>query len=192
MSKEELSETSNKKNLFQRIQWGIFLPILFTLIGGAFFFGKYIGENKFDNEKNTLYQSNKSLESENDSLRKVIKTQKKEIKDVLDKELTETKNDNENISKVSVSYMKPKTIYDGQIMIQAKKEINSILVKFTGVEGISKTEQGDYNLKELNVNAGDRFFIKSNVLIQDGVKVIGVNVLNTTIDLELEMFPTIL
>lgn len=67
---KDIETLRNKKNLWERINWAVFLPIIFTAIGGSFYFGKTIGENKFDNEKLDLLYSNKSLNSKIDTLNK--------------------------------------------------------------------------------------------------------------------------
>lgn len=66
----DIETLRNKKNLWERINWAVFLPIIFTAIGGSFYFGKTIGENKFDKEKLDLLDNNKSLNSQIDTLSK--------------------------------------------------------------------------------------------------------------------------
>jgi hypothetical protein len=62
----------SKKNLWERINWGTFLTIILSLIGGSFLFGKYIGENRFDREKIQLLDNSKILELKVDTLKGII------------------------------------------------------------------------------------------------------------------------
>lgn len=72
---EKHTTLKNKKNLLQRIGYAILL----TVLGGTFLLGTFIGGYRFDKEKNELYDKNKELIHTNDSLEKVIRTQKVEM-----------------------------------------------------------------------------------------------------------------
>jgi hypothetical protein len=65
---EELGELKGSKSLWNRINYFALGTIIFTLISGAFFFGKYFGENKFDQLKIDLLFENKELLRKQDSL----------------------------------------------------------------------------------------------------------------------------
>jgi hypothetical protein len=62
------SPSQNKK-----LPWGLILSataIVLTIVGGAFYFGKYFEGNKFDTEKNNLNDQNQTLKAKLDSAAK--------------------------------------------------------------------------------------------------------------------------
>ena len=79
---QELDALKGSKNLWQRINYAALASIFLTLISGAFFLGKYFGENKFDQQKIDLLFENKELVRKQDSL--TIK-EKKTQSDTLNK-----------------------------------------------------------------------------------------------------------
>jgi hypothetical protein len=76
---QELNAVKAKKSLWERINYFALGGIIFSLIGGAFFFGKYFGENRFDKEKIDLLFENKELIQKKDSLVKSIELNKLEL-----------------------------------------------------------------------------------------------------------------
>jgi hypothetical protein len=71
---QELIALKGVKNLWHRINYFALGTIILTLISGAFFLGKYFGENKFDQQKIDLLFENRELLRKQDSLiRKVEK-----------------------------------------------------------------------------------------------------------------------
>jgi hypothetical protein len=77
---QELNAVKAKKSLWERINYFALGGILLTILGGAFFLGKYFGENRFDKEKIDLLFENKNLIQRTDSLNKIIITKDSEIK----------------------------------------------------------------------------------------------------------------
>lgn len=65
---QELVALKGSKNLWHRINYFALGTIILTLISGAFFLGKYFGENKFDQQKIDLLFENKDLLRKQDSL----------------------------------------------------------------------------------------------------------------------------
>jgi hypothetical protein len=65
---QELVALRGSKNLWQRLNYGVWISIILTLISGAFFLGKYFGENKFDQQKIDLLFENKDLLRKQDSI----------------------------------------------------------------------------------------------------------------------------
>lgn len=55
---QELDNLRRKKRLWSRLDWSVVVTIFLTLLGGSFLLGKYIGENRFDQEKIQLSDSN--------------------------------------------------------------------------------------------------------------------------------------
>jgi len=70
------------KSLLQRINYSTLVPIVISLISGAFFLGMYFGENKFDQQKIDLIFENKELLRKQDSL--ILKFKKSQL-DTLNK-----------------------------------------------------------------------------------------------------------
>jgi hypothetical protein len=83
---QELNAVKAKKTLWERINYFALGSIIFTLVGGAFVFGKYFGENRFDQKKIQLLYDNNNLKEHNDSLNISIKHLEKEL---TEKEKTE-------------------------------------------------------------------------------------------------------
>lgn len=65
---QELDALKWSKNLWNRLNYFALGTILLTLISGAFFLGKYFGENKFDQQKIDLLFENKELLRKQDSI----------------------------------------------------------------------------------------------------------------------------
>ena len=68
----ELIELKQTKNLWNKINYGTFIPIIFGLIAGAFGLGYYFGNNKFDQTKIDLTEDKKTLKMKVDSLNNVV------------------------------------------------------------------------------------------------------------------------
>jgi len=75
----ELKKCQKKKNLWQKIDWATLLTIGLVILGGTFLFGKYIGENRFDQKKIDLSNENENFTKENNQLRKTITILKSNI-----------------------------------------------------------------------------------------------------------------
>ena len=75
----ELKKCKNKNNLWQKIDLTSLLTIGLVILGGTFLFGKYIGENRFDQKKIDLSNENENFTKENNQLRKTITILKSDI-----------------------------------------------------------------------------------------------------------------
>jgi hypothetical protein len=69
---QEIDALRGSKNLWNRINYLGLGTIILTLISGAFFLGKYFGENKFDQQKIDLLFENKELLRKQDSLTRKV------------------------------------------------------------------------------------------------------------------------
>ena len=76
---QELNTVKAKKSLWERINYFALAGIIVSLLSGAFFLGKFFGENRFDQQKIDLLFENKDLLHNRDSLIKVIESQKTDI-----------------------------------------------------------------------------------------------------------------
>lgn len=75
---QELNVLKAKKSLWGRINYFALISVILTLLGGAFFLGKYFGENRFDQQKINLLFENKDLIQKKDSLSKEIEKIKRQ------------------------------------------------------------------------------------------------------------------
>lgn len=82
----ELEKCQKKNRLWLKIDWAKVLTIGLAILGGTFLFGKYIGENRFDQKKIDLSNENENFSKENNQLRKTITILKSNI-DLLKKQL---------------------------------------------------------------------------------------------------------
>lgn len=71
-SKKNISNTKTVNRAFTRNEIIGIVAVLISLIGGSFFFGKYIGENRFDQKKIDLTEENKILKQDTLTLRKLL------------------------------------------------------------------------------------------------------------------------
>jgi hypothetical protein len=71
-SEKNINSTSRKNNIFTKNEIIGFTTILFGLIGGSFLFGKYYGENRFDQIKIDLSDENKLLKQDTTVLKKLL------------------------------------------------------------------------------------------------------------------------
>lgn len=76
---KELDKCKKRKNLWERINWFLLLPIIFSSIVGAFYFGKDFGSNKFDSEKNTLSKNNETLQDSLKTTKQILKNTQNEL-----------------------------------------------------------------------------------------------------------------
>lgn len=76
---QELNAVKAKKTLWERINYFALGGIILTLVGGSFVFGKYFGENRFDQEKIQLLYDNNDLKEYYDSLKMRIKHLEKKL-----------------------------------------------------------------------------------------------------------------
>jgi len=68
----ELGALKGSKNLWNRINYVTLVSIVISIVSGAFFLGKYFGENKFDQQKIDLLFENKELLKKQDSLSRKV------------------------------------------------------------------------------------------------------------------------
>lgn len=184
-NKNILNSKMERKSI-SRSEWIAIVPTLLGLIGGSFFFGKYIGENRFDNEKIELTDKNKNLRIENNSLKDSL-NRKSDSLIIINKTVAEYKSELEkyqtqlnSVKNVNISYYKPISIFEGKVFITAndyRKEL-----EFKGIRGVDKNLNGDFNKKSIELNKGDRFFIK---LENSDIWVANVMDLISGVDLEL-------
>lgn len=90
---------------------------------------------------------------------------------------------NDKFAEVSISYFKPTSIFNGHVLIKAKDEYEKKL-NFQGIKGIDKNKNGDFKNNEIKVQDGDRFY-----LIDEEDKLWAINVISTTISIDIEMVP---
>lgn len=69
---QELGALKGSKNLWNRINYVTLVSIVISIVSGAFFLGKYFGENKFDQQKIDLLFENKELLKKQDSLSRKV------------------------------------------------------------------------------------------------------------------------
>ncbi|WP_339754585.1 hypothetical protein [Algoriphagus aquimarinus] len=81
-----INKTSNK--VFSRSEIIGTLTILIALIGGSFVFGKYIGENRFDQKKIDLTEENKILIEDNFNLKESLNLAQDSIMILNEKKVT--------------------------------------------------------------------------------------------------------
>jgi hypothetical protein len=108
---------------------------------------------------------------------------------VLEKKTETINTTNTNISsyllapkKVEISYIKPSSIFDDNVLITANsRHADQSLLKFKGIEGISKEINGPYDNTEINVYEGDQFYFK----YQDNTWMVNVFNIATSADIEI-------
>jgi hypothetical protein len=84
--------------------------------------------------------------------------------------------------KIEISYIKPYSIFDDNVIITANsRHADQSLLKFTGIEGISKEINGSYDNKEINVYEGDQFYFK----YRDNTWMVNVYNIATGADIEI-------
>jgi hypothetical protein len=81
---QELNAVKANKSLWGRINYFALVSVILSLLGGAFFLGKYFGENRFDQEKTDLLFENKDLKNRTDSLSNELEKQKPQILKAID------------------------------------------------------------------------------------------------------------
>ncbi|WP_255079088.1 hypothetical protein [Lacihabitans sp. CCS-44] len=180
---QENTELRKSKSLWNRINWAIFIPSILTALGGAFVLGIYIGKAQFDTEKLELFQKNQILENRNDSLNKEADISNIKIQnltklipeDFVPKQLFPLK--------IQISFSSPTSIFDGEILVSAKKEFDDIvLLEFKGINGLSADLSKPYDSLNIQVKEGDRFYLKS-----ESKMIYVINVLSTTISCDIEI-----
>lgn len=75
----ELEKCQKKKRLLQKKDWTKLLGVGLVVLGGTFSFGKYVGENRFDQRKIDLSNENENFSKKNNQLRKTITILKSNI-----------------------------------------------------------------------------------------------------------------
>jgi hypothetical protein len=184
---DELTQENNalrrSKSLWNKINWGIFIPSILTALGGAFFLGNLIGNAKFDTEKLELFENNRLLEKKNDSLIKKLDLANNKIQNLTKLIPEDLTNKSLFPLKIDISFLSPTSIFEGEILITAKDEIGEkAVVEFKGIKGVSKTASGTFDSQIIEVFKGDRFYFKSE---KDNLY--SVNVLSSSVDVELEI-----
>ncbi|NOQ27091.1 MAG: hypothetical protein GQ564_17150 [Bacteroidales bacterium] len=85
-------------------------------------------------------------------------------------------------AKMEISYIKPSSIFDDNVLITANsRHADQSLLKFKGIDGISKEIHGSYDKTEINVYEGDRFYFK----YQDNTWKVNVYNIATSADIEI-------
>ena len=184
---DELTQENNalrrSKSLWNRINWSIFIPSLLTVLGGAFILGVYIGKAEFDTEKLELFERNKFLESQNDSLRKEVQLADLKIQRLI-KLIPEDHVEKPLFPlKVEISFLSPTSIFDGEVLITAKDAYSDkATIEFKGIKGLSTNSSGPFDSLKIEVLKGDRIYFKS-----EKENVYSVNVLSSSVDVKLEI-----
>ncbi len=180
---QEVAALRGSKSLWKKINWGIFIPSILTIVGGAYYFGYQNGKAQFDLEKLELFEANKASEANRDSLLKELNISVEKIK-----ELELLIPDDVNIEpkfpiEVRVSFLTPTSIFNGEVLINAKEEIgDKATLNFKGISGISKNTSGSFDSLFIEVEQGDRFYIKD-----EKSKMFAVNVISSSVDVDLEI-----
>lgn len=178
---QEIKAIRESKNLWQKINWTALITIIISLLGGSFFFGKYVGQVKFEKEKIDLFTANQDLNNLNDSLNTVVETQNKKIVNLIE-QLPEEPIELEGPLEITISFREPLSIFNGNVLIEAEEDFDNAILDFTGVLGISKKINGEFDTLTIEVSKGDRFFFRDEESI-----IWAVNVLDTSIDVDLEL-----
>jgi hypothetical protein len=180
---QENAALRRSKSLWNKINWAIFIPILLTVLGGAFVLGIYIGKAQFDREKLELFEKNKVLESQNDSLKNEINSANEKIQNLVKLVPEDIVKEPMFPLEVEISFISPTSIFDGEILITAREDISdkAILV-FKGIMGLSRSLSDSFDGLEIKVEKGDRFYFKSEL-----GNIYTVNVLSSNVDVDLEI-----
>jgi hypothetical protein len=180
---QENNELRKSKSLWNKINWGIFIPSLLTVLGGAFYLGNLIGNARFDTEKLEIFENNNLLEKKNDSLTKELDSANSKIQN-LTKLIPEDLTNNSLFPlKIDISFLSPSSIFEGEILITAKDEIGEkASLEFKGIKGVSKSANGTFDSQTIEIVKGDRFYLKS-----EKGNLYSVNVLSSLVDVELEI-----
>lgn len=179
---QEIKALRESKNLWRKINWTALFTIIISLLGGSFFFGKYVGQVKFEKEKIDLFNENEDLTNLNDSLNTVVVTQNKKIVNLIE-QLPEEPIEVDGPLEFTISFREPLSIFNGNVLIEAEEDFDDAVLYFTGILGVSKTIDGEFGTLTLEVSKGDRFFFKD-----EESQLWAVNVLETSIDVDLELF----
>lgn len=180
---QENTALRKSKSLWNRINWGIFIPICLTIVGGAYYFGYQNGKAQFDLEKLQLFESNKKYEFKNDSISKELESSNQKIQELI-------KLVPENISEtsqfpleVSISFLSPTSIFQGEVLITAKDNFGDrAILDFKGIKGLSANDNGIFDSLKIEVIQGDRFYFKTET-----DKMFSVNVISSSVDVDLEI-----
>tara|TARA_R100001015_G_C4620942_1_gene178014 strand:- start:90 stop:1010 length:921 start_codon:yes stop_codon:yes gene_type:complete len=180
---QEINTLRQTKSLWSKINWGIFIPILLSIIGGAYYFGYQNGKAQFDIEKLELFETNKVFLTQNDSLKTALDASQELVS-----ELEQLVPDNSELRqkfplKVRISFLSPTSIFNGSTLISAKEDFgDKAILDFKGIKGVSKLYSGDFDSLRIEIKQGDRFYIKD----EKGV-IYPVNVLSSGVDVDLEI-----
>jgi hypothetical protein len=181
-SKKKISNRRTMNKAFTRSEIIGIVTILLALIGGSFLFGKNFGENRFDQKKIDLTEENKILKQDTLTLRKslivatdsIIKLNKEQT--YLQAQIPEI----ELVQKINISYFKPKSLFNGQVFIIADDYRKKL--EFKGILGLDKEIKGDFKDRTIEIEQGNRFFIK---LENNDIWIINVIDLIAGVDIEL-------
>jgi hypothetical protein len=182
-SKKNISIRKKKNRASTRNEIIGIATIILGLIGGSFLFGKYIGENRFDQKKIDLTDENKILKQDTLTLRKALIaatdsiTNLNEERTYLQSQVPEL----DLVQNINISYFKPKSIFNGQVFITAHDDSRKKL-EFMGILGLDKDVKGDFKDLTIEIEQGDRFFIR---LENKDIWIINVVNLISGIDIEL-------
>jgi hypothetical protein len=180
---QENTELRKSKSLWNRINWAIFIPSILTALGGAFVLGIYIGKAQFDTEKLELFQKNQLLETRTDSLNKEIGIANEKINSLAKLIPEDFVTEKLFPLRIQISLSSPTSIFDGQILVTAKKEFNDkVQLEFKGIKGLTTDFTKPFDSLKIEVKEGDRFYLKS-----EGNVIYVVNVLSTIIGVDIEI-----
>ncbi|MHC1704983.1 MAG: LapA family protein [Tenuifilaceae bacterium] len=177
---EQIMKTDKHYSLSEII--GI-ASIIGVLLGGAFTFGKYYGETKYDLKKIELTKENDRLENENSKLISQLKYSRDSLSNILPliKDFNLKRSSISDLLSLTISYIEPTSIFEGQILISAEDSYKKKL-KFIGISGLDKDIKGEFKEKSIEINKGDRFYIK---LENQVIWIANVISISTGIEIEL-------
>lgn len=184
---DELTQENNalrkSKTLWNKINLGIFIPSLLTVLGGAFYLGNLIGNARFDTEKLEIFENNNLLEKKNDSLTKELDSANNKIQNLINLIPEDLTNIRLFPLKIDISFLSPSSIFEGEILITAKDEIGEkASLEFKGIKGVSESANGTFDTQTIKITKGDRFYLKS-----EKGNLYSLNVLSSSVDVELEI-----
>lgn len=159
------------------------LTLSLSIISGSFMWGKSVGENRFDQKKIDLTLKNQILKQDTTELKARLFTANETIEKLEAKIINLTAHESKisPVLELNISHFKPKSIFDGSVLITAEDSYRKKL-EFKGIKGLSKELIGDYKMTIIEIDKGDRFFLK---LENNEIWVVNVISIISGIDIEL-------
>ncbi len=184
---DQLTQENNalrkSKSLWNRINWGILIPILLTIVGGAYYFGYQNGKSQFDLEKLELFEANKKYVFQIDSIKHELVSSNTKIQELINLIPEDFSKTSQFPLDVLISFLSPTPIFEGEILITAKDNYEDhAILDFKGIKGLSENVNGKFENLEIEVKQGDRFYFKSE---KDNIY--SVNVISSSVDVDLEI-----